>query len=254
MYVSHMLSFKWFIPRAIALIAVATKSATAAIVLTSPTGTFSQASLPVSETIDGDFSSGLNGWAIDPNEVNQTAVYEIPTNPAGPNGAGFTFYMHQLHSNPQHTLGRFRFSVTGDDPSTFADGLQSGGDVTATWTPVTPLITFATGGAILTVQGDMSILASGPNPSTSVYTIVGLSSLTSITGLRLEVLEDPSLQDGGPGEDGPGRKPTNGNFVLTELQVDATSAVPEPATFVVFGVAIALAFHKRRLISNLLNT
>src|SRR5215213_10452252 len=186
------------------LIIVGTVSnrASGAIVLSNATATYSQTapfgSFPVSQTIDGIFASP-NGWAIHPNEGNQIAVYEIATNPAGPFGALFTFIMTQNLSNPQHTLGRFRFSVTGDSPNTFADGLQTGGDVTATWTPLTPVSAVATGGAILTPQLDKSILASGLSPATSIYTITALTSLSNITGLRLEVLEHPSLPFNGPG-------------------------------------------------------
>ena len=229
------------------IIALAASQAIGApIVLTNATATFSQGApfgnFPVSQTVDGIFASP-NGWAIHPNAVDQTAVYEIATNPAGSAGALFTFVMTQNLTTPQHTLGRFRFSVTGDDPGTFADGLQSGGDVMATWTPLTPLTALATGGAILTPQFDKSILASGPSPSTSVYTITALSSLSNITGLRLEVLEDPSLPFNGPG-----RQPANGNFVLSELQVDAVAiVVPEPTTASILGIGILFVLTRRRL-------
>ena len=219
----------------------------APIVLTNATATFSQVvplDFGVSKTIDSIVTSP-NGWAIDPNEVNQTAVYEIPSDPAGPAGAIFTFVMTQ-NLGTNHTLGRFRFSVTGDNPNTFADGLQTGGDVTANWTPVNPLTALATNGALLTIQGDNSILASGPNPLTSVYTITAATFLNNITGLRLEVLEDPSLADSGPGEDGPGRQPLNGNFVLSELQVDAVAVVPEPTTLSIFGIGTFFVLMWRR--------
>lgn len=232
------------------ILAASSNKAAGAIVLSNATATFSQVigtAFPVSRTIDGVFS-GANGWAIDNQELNQTAVYEIAINPAGPSGAVFTFVMTQnLGSN--HTLGRFRFSVTGDNPSDFADGLQTGGDVTANWTPVNPLTAVATGGAILTPQLDKSILASGPNPATSVYTITAVSFLNNITGLRLEVLEDASLTDGGPGEDGPGRQPINGNFVLSELQASAVAVVPEPSMILVFGIVAVIALPLRKVVS-----
>jgi hypothetical protein len=70
-------------------------------------------------------------------------------------------------------------------------------------------------GAILTKQPDGSLLASGVNPVKDTYTLTVDTKLTSITGIRLEVLPDPSL----PGK-GPGRSP-NGNFVLGEFRVAA---------------------------------
>ena len=50
------------------------------------------------------------------------------------------------------------------------------------------------------------------------------TSLSPITGIRLEVLEDPSLPFNGPG-----RQPTNGNFVLTELMLHAEELRRRPA-------------------------
>ena len=56
-------------------------------------------------------------------------------------------------------------------------------------------------------------IASGANPSPDSYTVTAKTTLKEITGIRLEVLPDPSL----PGQ-GPGRAP-NGNFVLSEFKV-----------------------------------
>jgi hypothetical protein len=119
--------------------------------------------------------------------------------------------------------------------------LQSGGDVTATWTQLTPLTALATGGATLNMQGDNSILASGTNPAASVYTITATTTQNNITGIRLEALEDPSLPSNGPG-----RQPTNGNFVLQELQVDAVALVPEPASAALVMLGGATLLRRRR--------
>jgi hypothetical protein len=48
------------------------------------------------------------------------------------------------------------------------------------------------------------------------YTVIAETSLTGITGVRLEALEDASLPMGGPG-----MQTINGNFVLSELEVYA---------------------------------
>ena len=125
----------------------------------------------------------------------------------------------------QHTLGRLRLSVTTDNRSLFADGLASGGDVTATWTVLDPSSFVSANGATLSKLGDLSILASGFSPDTDIYTISAQTSLTGITGVRLEAIEDPSLPFGGPG-----RQPGNGNFVLSEFQMDIV-AVPEPSIY-----------------------
>lgn len=68
-------------------------------------------------------------------------------------------------------------------------------------------------GAELNREADEAILASG-KLAKDVYTIETTTDLSVITGIRLEALTDPRLPHGGPG-----RSPTNGNQVLTELRV-----------------------------------
>src|SRR5204862_106705 len=82
---------------------------------------------------------------------------------------------------------------------------------------------------------DGSVLAGGKNPSPEVYTVTATTKATGITGLRLEVLPDDSL----PAK-GPGRSPTNGNFVLNEFKVTvAPENDPKAAKAVVFKRALA---------------
>ncbi len=186
--------------------------------LQNDTATFSQTGFLVATSTDGILADA-NGWAIAPNEVAQVAVWETVSDQGSVAGTTFTFVMAMLHSSPDtHTLGRFRLSYTTDDRSTFADGLSTGGDVNATWTVLVPTSqSSVASGVTLTVLPDDSILAGGTNPSTDTYTITAdVGAITGITGFRLEVIEDPSLPFNGPG-----RQPTNGNFVLTEIQVDA---------------------------------
>jgi hypothetical protein len=114
----------------------------------------------------------------------------------------------------EHLLGRFRISVTTDDRSTFADGEPSGGDVTAHWIALDPISFTAVNGTTLTELSDHSILASGDLPDTDIYTVVAVTTLTGITGIRLEALTDSSLP-----YNGPGRQPLNGNFTLSEFSV-----------------------------------
>ena len=210
--------------------------------LQNATATFSQEGFPVSAAIDGDSSSTTTGWAIgdvNTGETNtQTAAFQFTDVQNSAAGFGFTITLYQNYNDPpylQHTLGCFRLSFTGDDQAAFADGLANGGNVTANWTVATITGLSATNGVNLNLQGDGSVLASGPNPATSVYTVAGWISLPTLTGLRLEALEDPSLPTDGPG------RAVGGNFVLTELTVDVT-AVPEPATYaLLFGAASLLA-------------
>ena len=82
------------------------------------------------------------------------------------------------------------------------------------WTVLKPHDMRSQGGATLTLQEDVSILAGGPTLDLDVYTIVARSTLKHITAIRLEVFPDPSLP-----HNGPGRNPRNGNFHLNEFRV-----------------------------------
>lgn len=81
------------------------------------------------------------------------------------------------------------------------------------WNVLDPTSFTSAGGASLTKKPDGSILASGKNPNSDLYTVLADTSMAGITGIRLEVLPDRTLSG-----QGPGRAP-NGNFVLNEFQV-----------------------------------
>lgn len=90
------------------------------------------------------------------------------------------------------------------------------------WMPLEPMEMKSDVGAEFARQPDQAILVSGKNGK-DTYTITALTDLTGITGLRVEVLPDPSLPNGGPGRAG------NANLVLTELKLAAASKA-DPAT------------------------
>ena len=113
----------------------------AAVQLQNATATLSQAGgWNVGQAIDGSLDTSV-GWAGYNFAVGQarpeTAVFETVTDAGSVGGSVLTFNLFQLNFNPQHTLGRFRLSVTTDNRNTFADGLANGGDVTANWTVLT---------------------------------------------------------------------------------------------------------------------
>lgn len=203
----------------------------ASVDLQNATATFSQsygADFSVGRAIDGD-SGGDFGWAIyDGTEFSgttsaQTAVFETGLDVGQAGGSIVEFKLEfNLGWNPAHQLGRFRLSATTDSRATFADGLATGGDVTANWIVLNVTSAQSINGTTLTPQIDGSILASSKNPTTDTYTIRTTTGLVGITGFRLEALEDPTLPTSGPG-----MQPDNGNFVLSNFTVDLT-AVPEP--------------------------
>ncbi|HEV2425499.1 MAG TPA: PSD1 and planctomycete cytochrome C domain-containing protein [Terriglobia bacterium] len=88
----------------------------------------------------------------------------------------------------------------------------------ADWITLRPSHYVSAGGATLRLQQDGSILASGKNPQADTYQLTASTDRTGITGIRIEVLPDPSLPKGGPGRD------PDGNFFLSAFQVEAKSA------------------------------
>ncbi len=67
-------------------------------------------------------------------------------------------------------------------------------------------------GATLTKHSDGSVLATGKNELSDVYTIDARPGLSQVAAIRLEVLPDKSLVKEGPG------RANNGNFVLTTIR------------------------------------
>jgi hypothetical protein len=218
----------WLTSSMLLLLVINSASTTgAAIPLQNATATYSQASFggqPIGQAIDGSLGDH-NGWAIyegptdccgaiPGNTNSQIAVFETASDISSAGGASLTLTLQNSFYVGTHGLGRFRLSATTDARSTFADGLATGGDVTAAWTVLAPLSANSTNGTTLSILGDDSILAGGANPVTSTYTVTAHTPLVGITGFRLEVLADGSFSDSGPGRN------SNGNFVLTEFQVN----------------------------------
>jgi len=222
--------------------------------LQNATATYSQSQFSVASSIDGDLS-GASGWAVNARS-NEIAVWETVADVGLATGTEIVFTIYHQSTAQFHNLGRFRLSYTTDDRSTFADGQSNGGDVTANWTPI-DLDTFTTsfgtivghnghtgtGGDTLSKLPDLSILAGGTNPSTTVYNLSTTLFVDAITGLRIETFDDSSLPTNGPG------RASNGNFVISEFTVEATnlmSNVPEPTSFIVWGVLGILGLKRPR--------
>ncbi len=99
------------------------------------------------------------------------------------------------------------------------------------WTVLAPAAAKSLSGAALAVQPDHSILASGANAGMDHYEITARTDRVAMTALRLEALTDPSLTGGGPG------RASNGNFVLTGIDLEAQSVTDPKQTAKVHFVA-----------------
>lgn len=196
-----------------------TSRAADSVVLQSGTASFSQTLLGVTfspdQVHDGSFAE-FNGWAVlEANTLDgahgQSAVWETQSDvPPG----RLTFTLHFLLGPPyaQHLLGRFRLSVTTADRSTFADGNDQLGQLGSGWIPLHhPTVTVPSGMTVTTLP-DFSLLTGGAIPATGQY-VVSFDVPLTITGIRLDVIEDPSLTQLGPGH------ALNGNFLLNEMLV-----------------------------------
>ncbi len=83
--------------------------------------------------------------------------------------------------------------------------------------PLTPADFDSTGDANHKILDDGSVLLTGDPPETDTYTVTVRTTLTGITGFKLETLTDASLPGMGPGRGDPERT----NFVLQEFTVTA---------------------------------
>ncbi|HEY7305393.1 MAG TPA: PSD1 and planctomycete cytochrome C domain-containing protein [Bryobacteraceae bacterium] len=86
------------------------------------------------------------------------------------------------------------------------------------WTTVVPDRYESAGGAAMKRLPDGSILTAGKNPQADTYVLEARINSQSITGMRIEVLGDPSLPNGGPGRD------PEGNFFLSKFEVQSAPA------------------------------
>lgn len=83
----------------------------------------------------------------------------------------------------------------------------------ASWTPLKPAHLSATNDVTLRPSADGSIVASGPNPEITVYSVTAPLPAAGVTGLRLEALLDESLPKSGPGRD------PYGHFRITGIDI-----------------------------------
>ncbi len=100
---------------------------------------------------------------------------------------------------------------------------NAGKEVRTVWQPIVPSKSRSAGGATLKHEPNHFILATGANPATESYEVVGSISLAMLSGLKVEVAPHSSTPTQGLG------RSANGNFVMTGIKawlVDGTKETP----------------------------
>ena len=99
---------------------------------------------------------------------------------------------------------------------------QQGQESTTRWMLLKPQNLSASNGATMQLEDDGAVFVSGET-GMGTYTFTASTDLEAMTAIRIEALADPRFTGGGPGRG-------NGNFVLSEIQVDWTPAAVADAT------------------------
>ncbi|QDU41063.1 WD domain, G-beta repeat [Maioricimonas rarisocia] len=100
-------------------------------------------------------------------------------------------------------------------PAKLAEWEKTAIESQTAWVALEPSTLNSTTGAKFETQDDLSIFVTGPNNKKGAYRVAAATDLSGITGLKLELFADDRLPSRGPG------RAQNGNFVLTELTVQA---------------------------------
>ncbi len=188
------------------------------------------------KAIDADpgtgWSPGVDG--VEPRDGTLTLWFKQPVQASEPS----RLELRILQNNgARHTLGRFRvtsvreYMPESDLPDTerraqhLARELDAWErDVTAKsarWTVAQPVEYVSKNHATFERLDDESLLMKGDVPNTDTYDVGYRTDLQNITAVRIEVLPDPSLPNGGPGRGV--IMSAGGDFLLSEI---AASAAP----------------------------
>ena len=190
----------------------------ASLVFSAATATYEQGDFTAANSINGVTAGTDHGWAIarlagDPatDTRSEPALFTL----AAPRAAGstdLTFTLTQAFGS-QHELGYFSLGyATTAAPSLLSP--ETFFNVTAASAP--SHAAFSITGGTLEVYG--------PTSTFDVYTITAHvnGGGLPITAIFLNAINAPAYN---PLTGGPGRQPLNGNFVLTEFEVDAKPGV-----------------------------
>ncbi len=196
------------------------------------TADFSQDMFPVSAALGNDPRIGWAGETKDSHNGNRTAVFHF-NQPNAAKGLSWTLRLDQNFGG-FHTLGRFRISL-GQPPASadpkpievrrreelnrhFDAWLAAEAPKAVRWSVLRPT-EMKTNMALLNLLADGSILAGGDTTKRDVYDLKFQNDQPGVTALRLEVIPDASLPEGGPGRTS--YEGTFGDFFLSGMTLSA---------------------------------
>jgi YVTN family beta-propeller protein len=175
---------------------------------------------------------GINGWAVYNTATGKSEGADALLTIANPLSAGrytLTFTLYQnYYGNPGHILGDFALAYTTAATPTLASpqtpvSIQSASSLNGTTFSLLPM-------------GELLANTSHNSIGTDTYTIsASVDSAIPITGIFLDAIKNPALPGGGPGG-----QYDNGNFVVSEFTLDASTA-NSTAPFVVDTVVPTVA-------------
>ncbi len=113
--------------------------------------------------------------------------------------------------------------------------------VDSAWQPLENAEIFAAFGTKFDRLEDGSFIAKGDNSTSNNYKITARTQARSISGIRLELLTDPTLPRSGPG------RANDGSFFVTEFSLDTSQADKPEATSKVIAIPCYIGFRTRRL-------
>jgi hypothetical protein len=126
-------------------------------------------------------------------------------------------------TTPELTKGLAKWSVATREE--LLNGTQA-------WQTIKPISLASANGQTLAIQDDLSALASGETPATDTYTIELRPAPGTLTAIRLEALVDESMANKSLARG-------NGNFVLTEVEIDFKATETEEPKRLAIKEAIA---------------
>lgn len=203
--------------------------------IASATADFEQSGFPIRNAFDGKEDTG---WAIAGEgqwNINRRATFRFENPVEFPEGTRFHIRLVQNRGG-KHVLGRFRLSLGVEEPDgrplaerrranlerKFAAWKARETHKARRWSPVRP-VSAESDVPVLTIEEDASIFASSDQTKSDTYRLKFRAPPEGATAIRLEVLPDERLPQGGPGRvyyEGP-----FGDFFLSTFTV-STGGVP----------------------------